>query len=334
MRVLLTGATGFLGRRVLRALLDQDLEVRCAVRLSSDVNALKAFIGEDRWSRVELVPANLNKADDCQSLLQACDVVFHVAAGLSGCTSSLVLNSAVPTRTLFNASADAGVSRVVLVSSLGVYGPQKLARKAVLDEDCPVDAAPHQRDAYTFSKVLQEDVARTIASDRDLPLTILRPGVIYGDERGVLTHRIGLHFGNFLLRMGGRQTIPLTYVDNCADAVVQAGLVDGVDGQTINVVDDELPTGREIIRRYRRSGRKLRVIGIPQFAIGWLAKFNEWYSRRSEDHIPRVLTKHRVWAMWKPLRYSNQRAKTLLGWSPAIDLETAFQRSLSLEGGS
>ena len=145
---------------------------------------------------------------------------------------------------------------------------------------------------------------------------------------------LGLHFGNWLLRMGGRQTIPLTYVENCAAAVGQAGLVDAADGQTINIVDDNLPNGREIIRRYRRSGRKLRVIGIPQFALGWLARTNEWYSRRTEDHIPKVLTLHRVWAMWKPLRYSNERAKTLLGWKPEIDLNTAFQRTLSLEGRS
>ena len=83
---------------------------------------------------------------------------------------------------------------------------------------------PQQRDAYTYSKVLQEDVARQVAGARGLSLTVLRPGVIYGDERGVLTHRIGLHFGGWLLRMGGRQQIPLTYVDNCASAVVQAGL--------------------------------------------------------------------------------------------------------------
>lgn len=331
MRVLLTGATGFLGRRVLRALLAQDLTVRCAVRPSSDVDGLKHFIGSADWSRVELVSANLCEVDECRELLDSCDVLYHVAAGLTGCTSSLVLSSVVPTRTLFNAAGDTGCKRVVLIGSLGVYGPQSLRRNAVLDEDCPVDAAPQHRDAYTYSKVLQEDVARQVADDRGLSLTILRPGVIYGDERGVLTHRIGLQFGKWLLRMGGRQQIPLTYVDNCAAAVVQAGLVDSAAGQIINIVDDELPTGREIVRRYRRSGRKLRVIGIPQFAIGWLARFNEWYGDQTEEHIPKVLTRHRVDAMWKPLRYSNERAKTLLNWKPAVDLDTAFERTLIRE---
>lgn len=306
--------------------------MRCAVRMSSDVNGLRKYIGEDDLSRIELEPADLTNATDCETLLADCEIVYHVAAGLSGCPSSLILNSVVPTRSLFHAAADQGCRRAVLVSSLGVYGPQHLRRGAVLDEDCPIDDAPHLRDAYTYSKILQEEVARDVAAERELPLTVLRPGVIYGDERGVLTHRIGLHFGDWLLRMGGRQRIPLTYVDNCAAAVVQAGLVEGVDGQTINIVDDELPTGREIIRRYRRSGRKLRVIGVPQFAIGWLARMNETYSNWTESQIPEVLTRHRVQAMWKSLRYSNERARRLLNWTPAVDLNMAFDRTLSCEG--
>lgn len=119
-----------------------------------------------------------------------------------------------------------------------------------------------------------------------------------------------------MLRMGGRQRIPFTYVENCAAAIVRAGFAADVVGEAINVVDDNLPTGREALRRYRAAGNRLRVIGIPQFAIGWLAWFNERYSAWSEEQIPAVLTRHRVQAMWRPLRYSNEKAKRLLGWSP------------------
>ena len=84
-----------------------------------------------------------------------------------------------------------------------------------------------------------------------------------------------------------------------------------------------------MIRRYRRSGRKLKVLGVPQFAIGWLAWFNESYSRWTEGQIPAVLSRHRVQAMWKPLRYSNEKARRMLGWSPSVDLDTAFERTLA-----
>jgi nucleoside-diphosphate-sugar epimerase len=153
--------------------------------------------------------------------------------------------------------------------------------------------------------------------------------VIFGDERGVLSHRVGLQLGGLLLRIGGGQRVPFTYVENCAEAVKLAGLRAGIDGQFFNVVDDDLPTGRQVLRMYRKAGRKLRVIGIPQFATNWLARFNEWYSARTEQQIPAVLTRYRVQAMWKPLQYSNSRAKELLGWHPSTSFDEAFEKTMA-----
>lgn len=329
---LLTGATGFLGRRVLRKLVNQDWTVRCAVRPSSDTDALAAFFG-NQWhtaeSQIELVRGDLSDRHFCRVVTDGVDCVFHVAAALGGSPSSLVLNTVVPTRTLLTAAADQQVPRVVLISSLGVYGPQKLRRGSVLDESCPLDETPARRDAYTYSKTLQEEVARSISEERSLPLVVIRPGVIYGDERGVLSHRIGLPLGPLLLRMGSSQHIPFTYVDNCATAIANAGLAADIDGQTINVVDDELPTGSEVLRRCRHSGQRLVTIPIPRSAIDLLARFNEWYARKTDDQIPAVLTQHRVNAMWRPLRYSNERARHLLNWIPAVSLDEAFQRTLN-----
>ena len=159
MQVLLTGATGFLGRRVLRELLDEGCAVRCAVRSGSDVQSLRDFVGSRRWNRSETVNAQLANTDQCGDLVRDCDVVYHAAAALSGSASNLVMNSVVPTRNLMNAAAEEGVGRFVLVSSLGIYGSQNLRRNAVLDEECPVDSAGHLRDPYTYSKILQEEVA-------------------------------------------------------------------------------------------------------------------------------------------------------------------------------
>lgn len=329
MRVLLTGATGFLGKRVLKQLLSEDVIVRCTVRSASKLADLRKLVGDDNWQRIETVEVDLAKPAGLKEVVQDCQVVYHAAAALNGCASNMFLNTVVPTRSLMMAAAEAHVGRFVLISSLGVYGSQALPKHAVLDESCPIDAVPQARDVYTYSKVVQEEIAHAISREHHLPLVIVRPGVIFGDERGVLSHRIGLQLGGIMLRMGGRQRVPLTYVENCAAAVVKAGLVEQAVGQIINVVDDNLPTGHDVLRRYRRSGRKLRVIGVPQFAISLLARFNEWYSDWSREQIPAVLTRHRVQAMWKPLRYSNEKAKHVLGWHPAIDWATAFDRSLS-----
>lgn len=329
MQVLLTGATGFLGRRVLRELVDEGCAVRCAVRPGSDIQSLRDFVGKRRWSCTETVSVQLSDAEQCRELVRGCDVVYHAAASLSGSASNLVLNSVVPTRNLMTVAAEEGVSRFVLVSSLGVYGSQELPRNALLDEACPVDCAGYLRDPYTYSKILQEELAWEISRAQRLSLVVVRPGVIFGDERGAMSHRVGLQLGGLLLRMGGRQRVPFTYVDNCAEAVKLAGLNSGIDGQIFNVVDDDLPTGRQVLRRYRKAGRRFRVVGIPQFATNWLAALNEWYSARTEQQIPAVLTRYRVQAMWKPLQYSNDRAKQQLGWRPSTSFDEAFERTMA-----
>src|SRR5206468_3579509 len=76
-----------------------------------------------------------------------------------------------------------------------------------------------------------------------------------------------IRLGSFLLMMGGRQRLPYTHVTNCARAVVLAGEVPGIEGQAFNVVDDELPTGRQLVKRYRREVGPVRKMAIPRWAI-------------------------------------------------------------------
>ena len=73
-------------------------------------------------------------AADCQTAVEGMDVVYHAAAGLTGSTAVMFLNTVVPTRKLIDACVEQPVKRFVLVSSLGVYGAAALKRNSVLDE--------------------------------------------------------------------------------------------------------------------------------------------------------------------------------------------------------
>ncbi len=327
--VAVTGATGFLGRRVVRRLAQDGLHIRCAVRPSSDVEGLRRFVGERLWRQIDIQQVRLASLEDCRRFLQDVEIVFHLAAALKGGPAAMFANTVVPTRRLVQAACEQRVTRFVLVSSLGVYGAALLPKGAVLDETVPVDPRPYLRDPYTYSKVVQEEVAWQAQQEHGLPLVVVRPGVIFGDERGCLSNRVGLRLGGLLLRMGGRQPLPYTYVENCAEAVVLAGLTPRLEGHIINVVDDELPTGKRLLKELRRSGHKLKVVPVPRPAVSLLARFCHWYSRWSKGQIPPVLTPYKAANAWKPLRYSNERAKRLLGWQPRVNLQEALQRSLT-----
>ena len=145
MNIVVTGATGFLGRRLVRLLADEGLGVRCGVRPSSDVAALRAFVGKDRWPAVEIVRMNLSDRDDCRRLVEDADIIYHLAAALRGSPAVLFTGTVVTTRRLIEATVEYGtVQRFVLISSLGVYAAGQLPKGALLDEQCPVDPEPHR----------------------------------------------------------------------------------------------------------------------------------------------------------------------------------------------
>lgn len=329
MSMLVTGATGFLGRRLVRLLREDGVDVRCLVRPSSAGEPLRRAVGDRLWGGVDVRTAELMNDEACRDAMTGCTVVYHVAAGLSGSTSTLFLSSVIPTRYVMRAAADAGVQRFVLVSSLGVYGTSTMRAGSLLDENTPIDPHPHLRDPYTYSKVMQERAAQEVSQETGLPLVIVRPGVIIGPGRGVLSARVGLQLGSLMVRMGGTQTLPYTYVDNCAAAVRQAGLSNGLEGENFNVIDDDLPTANGLLRMCKRSGHSVKSVWVPRPLIQPMAGAYDWYHRWSRGQLPGVLTPYRTASIWKALKYTNQKAKEQLGWKPEVPFEEAFRRSLN-----
>ena len=226
-------------------------------------------------------------------------------------------------------AAQAGVRRFVQISSLGVYEASSLSTGAQLDEHTPLDSHPELRDPYTYSKIVQEQIGWEARERAHLPLTVIRPGVIYGPGRGVMSNRVGLKLGPLLIKMGGSQTLPYTYVDNCAAAVKRACLAEGIDGEAFNVLDDGLPTGSQLLRKLRHAGQGVRSLWVPRPMIGPLSSVYDWYSRWSQGQLPGVITRYRSDSMWKKLRYTNEKAKAQLGWSPLVTFDEAFARSLA-----
>ena len=281
--------TGFLGRRVVRCLAAEGTRVRCLVLATSNIDELKDFLGPALWQHIEIVKGELSVRESYQSALAGVDVVYHLAAGMTGGAAVLVLNTVIPTRALTKAAAIAKVPRFVLVSSLGVYGAGHLRQGSPLDETCPVDQLPHKRDAYSYAKILQEKACREIATANALPLIVIRPGVVFGPGRGALSTRVGLTLAGWTLRIGSSRQLPYTFVDNCAAAICLAGTAPDVAGETFNILDDDLPTVSGVLSAYRRYGHRLRAVWLPQSAIGPLSSLYGWYHNYSQGQLPGII---------------------------------------------
>jgi dihydroflavonol-4-reductase len=230
---------------------------------------------------------------------------------------------------VFQAALAAKVSRVVLVSSFGVMAVAGLSRHAVVDERVPLEPHPERRDAYSFAKLRQEELAWRYARGEGLPLVVVRPGFVFGPGQEILGSRIGLSAFGLFLHLGGGCQVPLTYVENCADAIALAGATPGVEGEIFNLVDDELPTSRTLLARYRREVAPLRALPVPYALLRPLSRVNAWYSARTDGHLPAVFTPYKVDGLWRPQRYTNEKAKRLLGWRPRVSMREALDRTFA-----
>jgi nucleoside-diphosphate-sugar epimerase len=325
MNTFVTGATGFLGRRLVARLVAAGDTVTCLIRPRAESCPLRRDLLQIAAARVQLVEGTLADASSYERALAGADRVFHLAADMRGAPPVLFFTNVVGTRGLLAAAARAGARNVVVVSSLAVYDGGRFRPGDTVDETCPLDPLPHLRDAYTYSKVVQEQVSWE-AHAAGLPVTIVRPGVIYGPGRDCLSGRVGLRVGGLVVAMGGRQQLPYTHVENCADALALAGNAVAV-GSAINVIDDELPTGWDLVREHRRVVGGIRGVRVPARFVPALSRLCEWYHTRSRGQVPALLTRYKSRAMWTPVRYSNARAKSVLGWRPARSLADGLRES-------
>jgi nucleoside-diphosphate-sugar epimerase len=327
VNVCITGATGFLGRRLVRALVEDGLNVRCLLRETSDPAPLLEAIPTEQHPRIEIVRGSLSDSRFLFDQLDGIDAIYHLAAALTGDCGTMERETIEPTRRLIEAALERTVGRFVLVSSIGVYGTGELSPGSLLDELAPLEPHPEWRDPYTFSKVLQEQAAWEAYETSGLPLVVVRPGVIYGPGRSPLSSRMGLAFGPLLLHPVGKHPLPYTYVENCAEAIKQAGIVPGVEGEAFNVVDDQLPTTRTILRTLNAHGRRVCAVPVPTAALGTLGSLYAACTGSAGRSRSRVRYSHR--ALWKPMRYCNAKARHRLNWEPGISTEEALERTIA-----
>jgi nucleoside-diphosphate-sugar epimerase len=328
--ILVTGATGFIGPRLVANLVDRGFRnLRCLARPSNAVARLEALSKcGGGAARVDVIVGNLLSREDCMAAAKDAAVIFHLAAGRGEKSfPDAFLNSVVTTKNLLEASLrHQCVRRFVNVSSFTVYSNAEKAGR-LLDETCPVEENPVKRgDPYCFAKVKQDEIVRQLGASLGIPYVIVRPGYVYGPGNEGITSRVGISTFGVFLHLGGSNTLPLTYVDNCVEAIALAGLRSGIEGEVFNVVDDDLPSSRRFLREYKKNVENFRSIYIPHAMSYVLCCLWERYSNWSERQLPPVFNRRDWSATWKKTRYSNKKMKAGLGWKQKVSTAEGLRR--------
>jgi len=329
VRVLVTGAAGFVGSRVVASLLGLGFErVRCGVRRSSDLGLLQSGIRAEHASRCQIIEANLLSGEECRQLTADVDLVYHLVAGRGKSFPGCFQGSVITTRNLLDSLLEHGrLKRFVNVSSFAVYSRFQSKRDAVWDEACPLEDNLDERyDAYVYGKLKQDELVWRYQQRFGVPVTMVRPGIVIGPGKKAIPGFVGIDTFGFFMHMGRSGRLPLTYVDNCADAIVLAGLLKGVEGEVFNVVDDDLPTSRVFLRTYKRQVRNFLSVPIPYPMAYGLCALWEWYAKRSKGQLPPVFNRRACAFAWRGHRYSNRKLKERLGWQCRVPMQEALQR--------
>lgn len=310
MKVLVTGANGFLGSHIAERLQTHGgVELRLMLRRTSNLE----FLGGVEYERVE---GDMRDEASLDAAAQGVEIVVHVAGLVSALTEARYHEvNARGTEALVRAAKAAGVRRFVYVSSLAALGPSL--------DGVTAPTNPHPISGYGRSKLAGE---YPVLAERDaMSVAIVRPPALYGErDRGLLPFYRIAKFGFVPVYGDGKRKVSFLHAHDAADATIAAALARGPSGAVYTINDGAMHTWRSLVEAWSRAtGRRLRVLPIPPplFTIaGYAGGLAASLTRKPLPLAPEEVDHMRAEA-WLA---DNGPIERDLGWQPQIDIDQGF----------
>jgi nucleoside-diphosphate-sugar epimerase len=321
MTVLVTGAAGFLGSHVTRLLADAGDPPRVLVRPGEPIAPL---VGRG----CEIHRGDLADRGSLMAAVRGVDLVLNCAArtGPWGPQADYERSNVLGLETLVRAGMAAGVRRLVHVSSITVHGNDV---HGAADEFASLRSEPNP---YSRTKVAGERLLRRMMREGSMPITIVRPGWIYGPGDHASFGRLAQRIADEQMVVVGRgdNRLPLIYVRDAARGVLLAGQAERAEGRSYLLVNDEPVTQRDFVAAIAEE------LGVPQptrhipyplaRSLGAAAETAWRLARRRE--APPVM-RYGIQLLGGENRFVIARAREELGFVPLVDLAQGVAQSVA-----
>lgn len=318
MKVALTGASGYTGGRVLRALQARGTTVRALVRTPSAGSTLRA-------AGADVVPGDLRDRAALARLVEGADAVLHIAAvyRTAGHPDSYYHDVNVGgTERLLEAAAQAGVGRFVHTSTVGVHGD---VETPPADEGAPFDPG----DVYQRTKAEAERLAADFGRARGLPVAVVRPGAIYGPgETRLLKLFRAIARGRYAVVGSGRPHYHLVYVDDVVRGFLLALERPEAAGEAFIIAGPRSVSQSELAALIaKETGGRVLPFRVPAAPLQWAGALCEAVFVPLGLEPP--LHRRRVEFWTKNRSFSIDKARRLLGYEPEVDVEEGIARTVA-----
>jgi nucleoside-diphosphate-sugar epimerase/predicted dehydrogenase len=322
--VLVVGGTGFIGRRLVRLLVDRGHGVRVLTR-----NPRAAAIELDGLP-VELFAGSHGDAESAKRAVDGIKVVYHLAKCEGKRWQDYLDGDIAPTRVLAEAALAARVGRFIYTGTIASYASGN--PRDVIDNRTPTDPAINRRGHYARSKAACEALLQGMQRNEGLPLIIVRPGIVIGPGSPPAHLGVGRFTSETRVEFWGDGTtpLPLVLVDDVADALVRTLDAPGIEGQTLLLTSPPLMTARDYVDAVSaRMGTRIDARSRSAWR-NWAADMVKEFAKNAVRHPNRRWPSLHDWECQShSARYDSRMTEQVLDWRPVADRETMVARGIA-----
>lgn len=307
-RILVTGASGLLGRALLDRLRRNGESVRVLVRRRSP--------DLERLPGVQVVYGDLGDPDAVDRAIAGVGLVYHVGAAMRGRTwADFEAGTVCGTSNVVRSCLKHGVDRLIHVSSVTVLDYAGQLRRAMVDEHAPLEPHPEKRGSYTRAKLLAERIVIDASRQSGLRAVVVRPGQIFGPGYETVPPYGAIAFAGRWIGIGsGHLQLPLVHVNDVVEGLLAAAARPDVCGSIFHLVDPTPVTQREYIAWCREQANALlRVAYVPRTLLLGVGAALDLAGLLLGRSLP--LTRYRIQSV-KQLLFDCSTARRHLGWEP------------------